>query len=111
MQSLSSSLPAATPSSVSAPVSVTLLAAFVCVPDPRRPHGRRFPLAAVLALAVTPLLANHLSVLAIAQWGKRQSPAVLPHSASPRVLPRIKPRSIASSANSIRCPSPGRGAC
>ena len=56
---------------------LNLLAAFARVPDPRRPHGRRFPLAAILALAVTALLANHLSVLAITQWGKRQSPAIL----------------------------------
>jgi predicted transposase YbfD/YdcC len=54
-----------------------LVAVFACIPDPRRPHGRRFPLAAILALAVAALLSNHLSVLAIAQWGKRQSPAVL----------------------------------
>jgi predicted transposase YbfD/YdcC len=31
----------------------------------------------MLALAVAALLSNHLSILAIAQWGKRQSPAVL----------------------------------
>ncbi|MGI8687134.1 MAG: transposase family protein [Thermomicrobiales bacterium] len=59
------------------PTPTTLAAAFARVPDPRRPHGRRFSLAAILALAVVALLSNHLSVLAIAQWGKRQSPAVL----------------------------------
>jgi predicted transposase YbfD/YdcC len=31
----------------------------------------------MLALAVAALLSNHLSILAIAQWGKRQSPALL----------------------------------
>ena len=77
MQSMSSSLPQATTSPVFLHSPGNLLAAFACLPDPRRPHGRRFPLAAVLALAVAALLANHLSVLAIAQWGKRQSPAVL----------------------------------
>ena len=77
MQSMSSSLPEATASSVRTLSPLDLLAAFARVPDPRRRHGRRFPLAAILALAVTALLANHLSVLAIAQWGKRQSPAVL----------------------------------
>ncbi len=77
MQSMSSSLPEATQSSISTRSPLALLAAFARVPDPRRPHGRRFPLAAILALAVTALLANHLSVLAIAQWGKRQSPLVL----------------------------------
>jgi predicted transposase YbfD/YdcC len=51
-----------------------LLTIFATVPDPRRPQGTCFPLAALLlTLAVTALLANHLSVLAIAEWGKAQS--------------------------------------
>lgn len=54
-----------------------LVAAFATLPDPRRAQGRRFPLAALLALAVVALLSNHLSLLAIAQFGKRQSPATL----------------------------------
>lgn len=53
-----------------------LVAAFASLPDPRRAHGRRFPLTALLALAVLALLSNHLSVLAIAQFGKRQPRAV-----------------------------------
>jgi predicted transposase YbfD/YdcC len=73
MQSMSSSLPEA----IVSPTPATLAAAFARVSDPRRPHGRRFSLAAILTLAVVALLSNHLSVLAIAQWGKRQSPAVL----------------------------------
>ena len=77
MQSMSSSLSEAIASSVRAPSSLNLFAAFARVPDPRRRHGRRFPLAAILALTVAALLSNHLSELAIAQWGKRQSPAVL----------------------------------
>ncbi len=77
MQSMSSSLPQATGSSVRTLLPLDLRAAFARVPDPRRPHGRRFPLAAILALAVAALLSNHLSILAIAQWGKRQSPAIL----------------------------------
>src|SRR5260370_20912421 len=77
MQSMSPSMPAATGASVSTLSPPALLAAFARVPDPRRPHGRRFALAAMLALAVAALLSNHLSILAIAQWGKRQSPAVL----------------------------------
>jgi predicted transposase YbfD/YdcC len=77
MQSRSSSLPEATASSVRTLSPLNLLAAFARLPDPRRHHGRRFPLAAIRALAVTALLSNHLSILAIAQWGKRQSPAVL----------------------------------
>jgi len=56
---------------------VDLVAAFAAIPDSRCSHGRRFPLAAVLALAVVAILSHHLSVLAIAQWGRRQSPAIL----------------------------------
>jgi predicted transposase YbfD/YdcC len=51
-----------------------LLAAFAHLPDPRRRQGTRFPLAALLTLAVAALLANHLSVLAIAEWGADQPP-------------------------------------
>lgn len=57
-----------------APPPITLprlLAAFAAIPDPRRAHGRRFPLPALLALAVVALLSNHLSLLAIAQWETR----------------------------------------
>jgi predicted transposase YbfD/YdcC len=71
------SVPEAIAPSGLVPSSLDLCAAFARVPDPRRPHGRRFPLAAILALAVAALLSNHLSILAIAQWGRRQSPAVL----------------------------------
>ena len=77
MQSMSSSMPEAIVSPSPARTPTTLAAAFARVPDPRRSHGRRFSLTAILALAVVALLSNHLSVLAIAQWGKRQSPAVL----------------------------------
>jgi predicted transposase YbfD/YdcC len=55
----------------------TLLAVFATIPDPRRRQGRRFRLAAVLALVVAAILSNHLSVLAIAEWGKSQSPDLL----------------------------------
>ena len=50
----------------------SLAAAFARVPDPRRAASVSYPLAAVLSLAVTAILANHLSELAIAQWGARQ---------------------------------------
>ena len=60
-----------------APPPADLLAAFAAVPAPRRAQGRRFALPAILALAVGALLANHLSVLAITQWGARQRPALL----------------------------------
>src|SRR2546425_249292 len=51
-----------------------LRAAFAQVTDPRRRQGTRYALATILALAVVALLANHLSVSAIAQWGAEQAP-------------------------------------
>jgi len=48
--------------------------AFADLPDPRRAGSVRYPLGAILTLAVSALLANHHSVLAIAEWGARQSP-------------------------------------
>ncbi len=54
-----------------------LLAAFASVPDPRRAQGRRFSLAAILTLTVAAILSNHLSVLAIAEWGADQSHELL----------------------------------
>ena len=50
----------------------SLAAALAGVPDPRRQASITYPLAAVLALAVAAILANHTSVLAIAEWGRRQ---------------------------------------
>ncbi|MGH2562250.1 MAG: transposase family protein [Thermomicrobiales bacterium] len=51
----------------------SLAAAFAVVPNPRRAASVTYPLAAILALAVSAILANHHSVLAIAEWGARQS--------------------------------------
>src|ERR671932_2654644 len=57
------------------PVS-NIHAAFARVPDPRRRQGTRFPLPAILTMAVAAILANHLSRLAMAEWGTAQSPAI-----------------------------------
>lgn len=59
------------------PVPATLLPLLATVLDPRWAQGRRFPLVAVLALALAAILANHHSELAIAEWGATQSPDVL----------------------------------
>ena len=50
----------------------SVAAAFTTVPDARRAASVVSPLPAILAMAVAALLANHLSVLAIAEWGARQ---------------------------------------
>lgn len=59
-----------------APVAVSptsLAAAFAAAPDPRRRHGLHYALSAILAMTVAAILANQLSVLALAEWGARQS--------------------------------------
>ncbi len=81
MQSTGSVVPIAMPAVVGddtllvAPTS--LVAAFAAVPDPRRAASVTYPLPAILALAVAALLANHHSVLAIAEWGARQERPLL----------------------------------
>lgn len=85
----------------------TLLAAFAAVPDSRRRQGTRYALPAILALAVAAILANHLSVLAIAEWGASQSHDLLqqlgfskgatPHQSTlQRLFQRLDPRQLSA---------------
>jgi predicted transposase YbfD/YdcC len=46
------------------------------VKDPRRKQGQRFTLTSILLLALAAILSNHVSELAIAQWGAGQSDEV-----------------------------------
>src|SRR5712692_7042879 len=46
------------------------------VKDPRRKQGQRFSLTSILLLALAAMLSNHLSELAIAEWGAGQSEEV-----------------------------------
>jgi len=70
--------PAAAAPATTTPVTLSsLLAAFAAVQEPRRAASVTYPLAALLALAMTAILANQHSVLAIAQWAARQKAAVL----------------------------------
>ena len=62
----------------------SLAAAFAQVPDPRRAASVRYPLPAILALTVAAMLANQLSVLAIAEWAGRQDAALLAALGPPR---------------------------
>lgn len=66
--------PATTLASAAPP---SLLAAFAAVPDPRRHASITYALPALLALAVTAILANQLTPLAMAEWAARQEAAVL----------------------------------
>src|SRR5712664_1451481 len=43
------------------------------VKDPRRKQGQRFSMTSILLLALAAMLSNHLSELAIAEWGAGQS--------------------------------------
>jgi hypothetical protein len=43
------------------------------VKDPRRKQGQRFSLTSIVLLALAAILSNHLSELAIAEWGAGQS--------------------------------------
>jgi hypothetical protein len=50
----------------------SLLAHLAQIPDPRSPHGQRFPLTALLAAACAAILCGARSFAAIAQWGRSQ---------------------------------------
>lgn len=50
--------------------AICLMAALAEVADPRSRHGRRYPLAGMLALAVCAMLCGARSLYAIAQWGR-----------------------------------------
>lgn len=75
MPSTHSSSPAATPTMSAHGDSASLVDAFATIPDPRARRGRRFALPSLLTLALAAMLANHLSPLAIAQWGAEQDDA------------------------------------
>jgi predicted transposase YbfD/YdcC len=72
--SLISALAVAAPASISPAVPVTdgehggLLHALAAVPDPRDPRGVRYPLTALLAVAVCAVLAGASSFAAITDW-------------------------------------------
>jgi predicted transposase YbfD/YdcC len=55
----------------------SLSAAFAELPDPRRRASVRYPLPAILSLAISALLAGQHSVLAIAEWAAHQPVDVL----------------------------------
>jgi predicted transposase YbfD/YdcC len=77
------------PAMVKSVTTASLLEAFASVTEPRRQASITYPLAALLALAVTAILANQHSVLAIAEWAGRQGSAVLtPLGFAPGCTPR-----------------------
>src|SRR6266849_5170751 len=55
------------------PGGIDWQSAYEQVKDPRRKQGKRFSLTSILLLALAAILSNHLSELAIAEWGAGQS--------------------------------------
>jgi hypothetical protein len=104
----------------------SLVDAFAAVAYPRARQGRRFTLAALLTLALSAMLANHLSPLAIAQWGAEQDDArkramgfpkgMTPHQSTfARLFRRLDPAVLSAALARHRaahapCDDPVRGA-
>jgi predicted transposase YbfD/YdcC len=104
-------LPATPQAHFTIPVS-NIQAAFATVPDPRRRQGIRFPLPAVLTMAVAAILSNHLSLLAIAEWGAAQPSTIkrvlgfpkdrTPHySTLQRLFRRLDPDALATALHTF----------
>ena len=55
----------------------TLFEALSAIPDHRTKKGRRFPLAAIVTIALAAMLSGANDLLAIARWGRRLSPKAL----------------------------------
>lgn len=97
----------------------TLPQAFATIPDPRRKQGTRYSVAAILSLAVVAVLANHTSVLAMAEWAARQTRHVrralgfqrdtTPHQTTiQRLLGRLDPDAVAAAVERVFDPhAPG----
>jgi predicted transposase YbfD/YdcC len=115
MQSTAAPTHPATPQvQFSVPVA-DIHAAFAHVPDPRRRQGTRFPLPAVLTLAVAAIVANHTSVLAIAEWGAAQPASIqralgFPKPCTPhyttlqRLFRRLDPAALATALTTFFAP-------
>src|SRR5437773_405862 len=97
------------------------------VKDPRRKQGQRFTLTSLLLLALAGMLSNHVSELAIAQWGAGQSDevkkalgfekGVTPHQSTiQRLFRRLSIEEVEAAFRSIFLPmlkqdQEQRGAC
>lgn len=55
----------------------TLYTALQSIPDHRTTKGRRFPLAAILAISIAAMLSGANDLMAIFRWGRRLSPKAL----------------------------------
>src|ERR1700694_2825753 len=82
------------------------------VKDPRRKQGQRFSITSILLLVLAAILSNHLSELAIAEWGAGQSDeikkalgfenGVTPHQTTiQRLFRRVNAEEVESAFRSI----------
>ena len=55
----------------------TLYTALQSIPDHRTKKGRRFPLAAILAISIAAMLSGANDLISIFRWGRRLSPKAL----------------------------------
>ena len=55
----------------------TLFEALQSIPDHRTKKGRRFPLAAIVAISLAAMLSGANDLMAIFRWGRRLSPKAL----------------------------------
>jgi hypothetical protein len=55
----------------------TFYAVLAAMPDHRTKKGRRLPLAAIVTIALTSMLSGANDLMAIARWGRHQSPKAL----------------------------------
>src|SRR5947209_1352374 len=105
MQSTAPAPGVSSPAPVPLPLSPTgLAAALAGVPDPRRRHGTRHALPAILAMAVAAILSNHLSVLAIAERGADKAEGEL--TVAPALLARVDWRGRALTGDALVCQRP-----
>ncbi len=97
------------------------------VKDPRRKQGQRFTLTSILVLALAAILSNHVSELAIAEWGAGQSEevkkalgfekGVTPHQSTiQRLFRKLSIEELEEAFRGIfvhlfEQPQPERGAC
>ena len=110
MQSMTLAVPEAIASAPCSPLApLELLTAFARIPDPRRPHGRRFSLSGdprPRGGRTSCPITFRSSPSPSGESANR--PLSLPPSASPMASRRIKRRCNGSFGNSIRCPLAAR---
>jgi DDE_Tnp_1-associated len=94
------------------PTSVDWQTTYEGVKDPRRKQGQRYSITSILLLALAAMLSNHLSELAIAQWGASQSEevkkalgfhrGVTPHQTTiQRLFRRLNPDEVEAAFRSL----------